>query len=371
MKKKKEIDIHQIADEVYRQDKRLAKEDRKAMQAKDRSKYKKSDFEKFQEELERELLSKANRETLKEGRVISIRSEGIIVSCEGTEWTCMLRGLLKKIRTSMKNLVAVGDIVLFEPLEGSEGMIVYVKPRTSTLGRAENLYQNKQQVLAANVDQVLITTSVVFPPLKPTLIDRYIIAAEKGGLKPIVLVNKIDLIECEYEEQFLQDFLEAHRAAGIRVLTLSVAKGIGLDELKEVMKDKSSVFSGQSGVGKSSLINAVTGLNLKVGDVVERSRKGSHTTTTASLIPLSFGGFVVDTPGVKSFGVWNIGLDELQFYFPEFDPYREKCKFQSCTHTHEPSCAVIEAVEAGQISAMRYDSYRALYDEISSDFLKR
>ncbi len=370
-KKKKKIDAGHLEEEFYRKDKKTSKQQRKRAEAKDRSKYKKTDFEKFQEDLSKEILSKLDREKLKRGRVISIKSEGIIVDEKGKQYLCQLRGLLKKTKTQYKNLVTVGDFVLFEPTHEKEGFIHYVQPRKSTLSRAETISHKKQQLIAANIDQVLITASVVNPPLKPPLVDRYIIAAEKGNMAPIVVVNKIDLLGGDGEKELLEDFLEAHKKAEIPVIAVSADTGEGMEDLKQVMKDKASVFSGQSGVGKSSLINRLTGLDLEIGDVVQRTRKGAHTTTYATLIPLEFGGFVIDTPGIKSFGVWDLEKEELPFYFKEFQPYLPECGFPNCTHIHEPGCAVIEAVEKGKLSALRYDSYLALAEQIDEEHKRR
>lgn len=361
---------HDLEDAFWEKERKDSRRMRRQAIKKDRSKYKKSDFEKFQEELRQNILSKMDPSTLKKGCVTSIRSEGIIVYSEGKEWLSQLRGLLKKEKTQSKNLVAVGDEVLFEPLPNQEGSIAYIEERRSELSRKETLSQKKQQLIAVNVDLLFITASVVRPELKPTLIDRYIIAAEKGGLHPIVLINKVDLLK-EHEDPYFEAFLEGHQAAGIEVLPISTVTGEGMETLKMRMKNRSSVFSGQSGVGKTSLINLLTGLDLRIGDVVERTYKGSHTTTMATLLPLPFGGFVIDTPGIRSFGVWDLSQEELQYYFPEFEPFRSLCKFPSCTHLHEPDCAVIDAVEKEEISALRYASYAQLYEEIKSEHLRR
>ncbi len=357
-------------DDAFRaEEKKESKEDRKRAIKKDRSKYKKTDFEKFQEELQKEYKEKASQLNLKSGQVTSIRSEGINVASEGKTWVCTLRGLLKKTKTQYKNLVAVGDIVHFEPLNDEEGVIAYMDPRSSVLARADTLSQKKQQIIAANVDQLLVTASVVSPTLKPSLVDRYLIAADKGNLHAVIVINKIDLLEGE--DPFLDEFKRAHEAVGTQVVLASTVLEKGLDELKSVMKDKVSVFSGQSGVGKSSLINAVTGMNLPVREIVERTQKGAHTTTRARMLPLSFGGYVVDTPGIQSFGVWDLELWELESYFPEFVKYREGCKFSTCTHLHEPGCAVKEALENEELSPIRYESYANLAEQIQQEHFRR
>jgi ribosome biogenesis GTPase len=298
---------------------------------------------------------------------------------QGEKIVCLLRGILKKDKTQLKNLVMVGDKVLFERGAPGEGAIARVLPRKSVLSRADNLSRRKEQLIAANIDQVIITASVVSPPLKPSLVDRYIIAAQKGGMEPVVVVNKVDLLESskaddptlEVERTLYDEFVKAYRAAGITVIPMSMLTGAGIDQLKEAMKDKASVFSGQSGVGKSSLINAVTGHGLKTGDVVGKTGKGAHTTTTAQLIPLEFGGWCIDTPGIKSFGIWDLDLEVVQHYFPEIFETGRRCRYPDCSHRHEVGCAVADAVEKEEISWLRYESYLALMDSLEQTHYRR
>lgn len=364
------------------EDRKLNRRERKLASSKDRSKYKKTDSDKLKKHAEEKYQSQDEQSPLKIGRVISIASEGIIVDYQGQFINCVLRGTLKKEKTQHKNLVIVGDFVRFEPMHENEGVISFIEPRKSILSRADNLSQRKQQLIAANIDQVLITTSVINPPIKPSLIDRYIIAADKGGMQSIIVVNKIDLLQASYteeadqilvetEKEIYEEFILAYAQAGIQVIPVSSETGQGLQALEECMKGKASVFSGQSGVGKSSLINRITGLNLRVGEVVERTKKGSHTTSTANLIPLPFGGWCIDTPGIKSFGVWDLQKEELLSYFPEIMAQGKKCKFPNCTHVHEPDCAIEKAIDEGDVSLMRYQSYYSLLQELGEEHLRR
>lgn len=351
-------------------DRKLHREERKRKKAKDRSKYKKSNLNKLPQD-EKPLL-----ENLSRGRVLSIQSIGITVQHESDTYLCSLRGALKKEKTSFKNLVTVGDFVLFEKIDDEEGVIAHVEPRHSILSRADNLSRRKEQLIASNIDQVLITVSVVTPPLKPFLVDRYIIAASKGGMSPVIVVNKVDLIEGDdpfviEQGELLRAFVEAYSQTGIPVVEVSTHTGEGVQELKNLMKDKSSVFSGQSGVGKSTLINSITGLDLVIGDVVKKTRKGAHTTTTAQLIPLDFGGWCIDTPGIKSFGVWNLERDEIEQYYTEIFETGHQCKFPDCSHSHETGCAVKDALERGEITALRYSSYIALLEAIAEEHKRR
>lgn len=376
--KKKETshwDEEDLEKHFFGEDRKLSKQMRKMASAKDRSKYKKTDQDKLQKKIQKET----QQEGLLRGRVLSNASQGNIVECEGEIYECILRGVLKKEKSQMKNLITVGDFVLFQQTSEKEGVIYYVEPRKSVLSRADNLSRRKEQLIAANIDQVLITTSVVSPPIKPFLVDRYIIAAKKGGMTPIIIVNKIDLLQkestdpilLEVELEIFREFLEAYEIANIKVVPVSVATGEGLDVLKEIMKGKASVFSGQSGVGKSSLINAITGLNLRIGSIVDKTQKGAHTTSATHLLPLEFGGWCIDTPGIKSFGIWDLKKDEISQYFSEISQIGHTCKFPNCDHIHEEECAVRVAVEEGKISPLRYESYLNLLQSVAEEHLRR
>ncbi len=355
-------------------DRKTAKKDRKTAQEKDRSKYKKTDRKKWFEDHDRDMQMKMEKRDLLRGRVLSVIPQGFVVNHEGKEYICTLRGLLKKEKRQLKNVVTVGDFVLFEPLADKEGAISYVEPRKSVLSRQDAMTRRSEHIIAANIDQVLITASVVNPPLKPSLIDRYIIAARKGRMQPVVVINKIDLLEDpanESEKELYEELLEAYRLAEIPLLSLSCKTRAGIEELKAAMQNKASVFSGQSGSGKSSLINEVTGLNLATGEVIDKTKKGSHTTTRAHLIPLKFGGFCIDTPGIKSFGVWDLQKEEIESFYTEICAAAKMCKFPNCSHTHEADCAVVEAVEKGEISPLRYATYAQLYETIEEEHLRR
>ncbi len=367
-------------EEDYFQARKESRMQRKLASAKDRSKFKKTDQEKYLKNLEKGHQQKLSKQEWLEGRVNSIMPQGIIVDHDGERISCVLKGLMKRDKTQAKNLVAVGDFVLFEKTHEGEGIIASVKPRRTILSRADNLSRRKEQLIAVNIDQVIITVSVVNPPLKPSLIDRYIIAAHKGNMDPLLVINKVDLLEhvegmdeafLEQEKALYEELLNAYAVAGVPVISVSAAENTGLDLLRQAMQGKASVFSGQSGVGKSSLINAVNDLNLRVGETVERTKKGSHTTTTTQLIPLEFGGWCIDTPGIKSFGVWDLEKNEIEGYFPEIHECGLDCKFPDCTHSHEDQCAVQKALEEGQISPVRYLSYQALMQTINEKHVRR
>ena len=353
-------DLFGIEEEFHaRGERKRHRKERQVATTTDRSKFKKSD-----QNLHKKKIP--SLENLHRGQVIAILSEGILVDCQGKHTLCSLKGTLKQENSLVKNLVAVGDFVHFS----DQGSIAHVEERRSILSRADNLSRKKEQLIAVNIDQVLITASVCFPALKPFLIDRYIIAARKGNMEPIIVLNKIDLLDQAPEEEktLYLDFVKAYSELGIPLIAVSTKTGEGLEALKDVMHGKTSVFSGQSGVGKSSLINAVTGSDLNVGDLVESTNKGSHTTTTAHLLHVEGGGFCIDTPGIKSFGIWDLTKEDVLSFFAEM---HGDCKYPDCSHIQEPGCVVRAKVESHEISPLRFASYLALIASVSQEHRNR
>jgi ribosome biogenesis GTPase len=352
-------------DDFFKDDKKLSRQERKRLSNKDRSKFKKTD--------QGPKMERPEKEGLKRGRVLSVSSQGYEVDFEQRSIQCTLRGALKKEKTLYKNIVAVGDFVHFEELNEGAGVIEWVEPRGSILSRADNLSRLKAHIIAVNIDQVLITTSLIDPVIKPSLLDRYVIAAKKGKMEPVLVINKWDLLEALTQEgkDFALEVKKAYESAGIAVIAVSVKTGEGIESLKKIMQGKASVFSGQSGVGKTSLINETTGLLLDVGETVQRTGKGAHTTTQARLVRLDCGGFCIDTPGVQSFGLLDLQESEVSSYYSEIKALSKKCRYPNCTHTHEPDCAVQKGVEKGKISPVRYDSYVALLQEIDAEHRRR
>lgn len=287
-----------------------------------------------------------------EGRVLAVK--GLLSDVEiadGTVYACATRRLLKTLSTDQRHVVAAGDRVWFRPEGEDEGIIERVEPRSGVLSRDS---RGRQHVLVTNVDQLLIIASAAEPRLKPNLIDRFLITAEKSGIPPVICINKIDLIE----PADLMPLVGVYSQLGYDVHLISVKTGEGVDRVRRLLADRQSVVAGQSGVGKSSLLNALDeGLALRVSKVSSDSQKGRHTTTTATLIPLSFGGYVVDTPGIRQFQLWDVIAEEVAGYFRELRPYVSRCRFPDCTHTHETDCAVKDAVADGRIDARRYESY--------------
>lgn len=348
-------------EETYlKEDRKEEKRRKKREQQKDRSKYKKTDLEKQQKK-------EVPTEGLKKGRVLSILPQGIYVECEGKEYICTLKGSLKQEKNKIKNLVTVGDLVYFDKAPDQEGVIAHVAARKSYLSRKDHLLKRQEQLIAANVDILFITASVSSPHIRPALIDRYIIAAKKGGMQPMIVINKIDFLN-EEEKPIVDEISKVYPALGIPVFLVSCKTKEGLSALQEAMKEKISVFSGQSGTGKSSLIMEMTGKNLAIGTIIRKTQKGTHTTSTTSLLPLPLGGFVIDTPGIRSFGVWDLQKEEVEAYFDEIFHEKQRCKYPSCTHMGEPGCAVKKAVEEGKISKLRFESYQKLFKEPSLQF---
>ncbi|MEX0938791.1 MAG: ribosome small subunit-dependent GTPase A [Pirellulales bacterium] len=286
------------------------------------------------------------------GRVLRVQGLLSTVQAEdGRMFECATRGILKTLSTEQRHVVAVGDRVWFRPEGQSEGMIESVEPRHGVLSRS---IRGRQQVIVAGVDQMLIVASAAEPYLKPNLIDRYLVTAEKGGIRPLICINKVDLVDPAH----LQPLVGVYSQLGYRVLLLSAETGLGIDRLRRRLAGKQSVFAGQSGVGKSSLINAVDpNVELTVQTVSEESHKGRHTTTSAQLIRLSEGGYVVDTPGIRQFQLWDVLPEELAGFYRDLRPFVSQCRFPDCTHTHEADCAVKDAVADLRIDARRYESY--------------
>lgn len=261
--------------------------------------------------------------------------------------SCRLRGRIKR----NKGAVVTGDYVEYQMLEDGTGVIESCLPRRTLLKRPA----------VANIDQVLITFAARQPDLNQLLLNRFLVLAEWSGIPDIVIcINKCDLLEEKVD--FLQDYVQA----GYKLLMVSAQEGQGIQELKNLLTGRVTVFAGPSGVGKSSLLNAVdSNLELATGKISDKIKRGKHTTRAACLLPLPEGGTVVDTPGFSAAELENIDKAQLAHYFPEFRPYIEKCYYNTCTHSHEPDCAVKEAVAAGAICQARYEAYLNILQTIN------
>jgi ribosome biogenesis GTPase len=288
----------------------------------------------------------------RQGRVLSIHGlASQVQDAEGRIYRCATRGLLKNLSTDQRHVVAVGDLVVFRPVGKEEGVIERIEPRHGVLSRGS---KGRRQVIVANIDLLLIVTSAAEPTIKPNLIDRFLVAAEQMRIEPVICINKVDLVD----PADLQPLAGVYGRMGYQVLLLSASQGSGVSRLAGLMAGRQSVVAGQSGVGKSSLLNAIDpALNLKVRSVSAETEKGRHTTTTARLLPLSVGGHVVDTPGIRQFQLWDVIPEEVANYFRDLRPYVGLCRFPDCTHTHEFDCRVKDAVGFGQLDVRRYESY--------------
>jgi ribosome biogenesis GTPase len=257
--------------------------------------------------------------------------------------------------------VAVGDDVTVSVNPDGTGMIEEIGERRSMFFRPSKKSESKKQIIASNISQLAAVASVKSPDLKPGLIDRFLIAAEIGGLKPLVIVNKIDLGSIP----LLDEIKNGYKELGIDFCITSAITGDGIDQLNDTLKDHKTIFAGHSGVGKTTILNnLIPGLNLKVGEVSEATDRGIHTTTSVELFELPEGGFVIDSPGLKVLGLWDMEKEDLAWHFPEMQNYLEDCRFTGCTHTHEPDCAVKEAVDSGKIFQFRYKSYVTIYNSL-------
>jgi ribosome biogenesis GTPase len=290
------------------------------------------------------------------GRVVTVYGlDNLVQTDDGRRFRCKVRQVLKSLSTDERSIVATGDRVWVLPLPNDEGVIERVEPRHGILTRAS---RGREHVLVANVDQVVIVMALKEPELKLHLIDRYLASAAQGGIQPIICLNKADLVD----PIEMQPIVGYYSQFGIPTLLTSAVTGQGIERLRRLLKDRQSVISGQSGVGKSSLLNVIQPeLGLRVREVSDVNQKGKHTTTTAELIALDFGGWVVDTPGIRQFGLWDIIPEEVEGFFLEFRPYVPLCAFPDCTHTHEERCAVKNAVALRYLNEQRYFSYLGMF----------
>jgi ribosome biogenesis GTPase len=277
----------------------------------------------------------------------SVLSTGFIT--ETGPGFCDVRCSNERVRCRHSGDVAIGDHVLFSP---TRRRIEQVLPRRTALSRADPHNPHLERVIAANVDVVVNVVSLKTPPLRPGLIDRYLIAIGKSGAQPLICVNKMDLLADPEELHPLRPYQDA----AIPVMFCSASTGAGLELLSAALAGKLCVFAGHSGVGKSSLLNALDpSIDITTGSVSEANEKGRHTTTSSALYRLPNGATIIDTPGIREFALWDVSQADLRRYYHEFTAYR--CAFSDCTHTHEPDCAVKQALECGSISRARYESY--------------
>jgi len=305
------------------------------------------------------VLSMSNKE---EGLVIkSTGSFYLVRACDARIVECKLRGKFRMKGIKTTNPITVGDIVSFEQDgQAGYGVITNVKERRNYICRKSINLSRISHIIASNIDCVFLVVSLVEPCTPLGFIDRFLVAAESFRIKTILVFNKTDLYDTKTEKkcQYLQSLYEN---IGYECISTSVITKEGMDKLRLKMQNKVSLFGGQSGVGKSCIINVLEpDLQLKIGDISNYNNKGKHTTTFAQMFELSFGGFIIDSPGIKEFGLIEYKKEEISHYFPEMLKLLSGCKFNNCVHTHEPNCAVKDALEKGIIAESRYLNYLSI-----------
>lgn len=303
-----------------------------------------------------------------EGRVIkNTGSSYIVKSADGEEYPCKIKGnfRIKGIRTT--NPVAVGDLVKISPAFDDAYYIKEIIARKNYIIRRASNLSKESHILAANIDQAILVATIFNPETPTTFIDRFLATAEAYSIPALIVFNKSDLWTPDIMT-LAQEMKEMYEKAGYKTLFTSSKTGTGIGELQNITTDKISLLAGNSGVGKSSIINAlVPGLNLRTGDVSDTHHTGTHTTTFSEMIPLPYGGDLIDIPGVKGFGMIEFQPMEVCHYFPEIFKMSQECKYGDCRHIGEPGCAVVEAVENGEISPSRFASYLSIMEEVSGE----
>lgn len=296
---------------------------------------------------------------------------GVITKSTGSWYTvrdedsklhqCRIRGKFRIKGIKSTNPITVGDHVDFElENQGETGIITNIHDRKNYVIRKSVNLSKQTHIIAANVDQAFLLVTIDQPPTLPSFIDRFLASTEAYGIEAVLLFNKIDL----YDEKLntkKENLIGTYKNIGYECIEISVTQKVNISKVEDLMKGKVSIFSGHSGVGKSSLINAIASdLNLKIASISSQHKQGQHTTTFAEMFALPFGGYIIDTPGIKGFGVVDFKPNEIGDYFKEIFALKENCKFNNCLHLEEPKCAVKKAVEEGEISATRYRSYLQL-----------
>ncbi|MGE4286446.1 MAG: ribosome small subunit-dependent GTPase A [Phycisphaerae bacterium] len=294
--------------------------------------------------------------------VFTVRStECSLVLDDGSETEALLG---PDLFMTQKSALTVGDRVVFAYAKDGTAVVQNVLDRKTLLSRPDPTRAGIERAIAANVDVAVIVAAIKRPELKPTLIDRYLIAAQKGALEPVICVNKIDLLTPEDKDVELE-ILAPYAEIGLPIVECSAETGAGTEELLALLHGKTCVFVGHSGTGKTSLLNSISPeIDGEVGEVHDATGLGRHTTTTSRLYDINGDIRIIDTPGIREFGLWDLAAEDLKWYFDEFDEFAESCRYSNCSHTHEPDCAVKNAVEKGAVSRSRYESYLRILDTI-------
>lgn len=301
---------------------------------------------------------------MQKGRVIQSTGSWYHVDTGEDVIECRLPGRFRLEDKEVTNPIAVGDWVDLTLNEDGSGNIEKIYERENYITRQATHGKRGEQILVSNLDQACVVQSIKKPRIKEGFIDRFLVTCEAYEVKPIIIINKMDLAKSG-GRALAKELKELYCGLGYELLATSIKDEDSVKNLKELLKDKTSAFIGPSGVGKTSLINTIDpSYDFKVGEISDFSNKGKHTTTFARLIPLNIGGYIADTPGIREFGLVNIEPWELSLFFPEMLEPREQCQFSNCTHAHEPKCGVADAYDRGEIAASRYQSYLNMLDSL-------
>ena len=292
----------------------------------------------------------------------------IVKTDEGKEINCKIKGnfRLKGIRTT--NPVAVGDQVTILPNNDGTAFITSIDERKNYIIRRSSNLSKEAHIIASNLDQALLIVTLAHPTTSTTFVDRFLATAEAYRIPAIIVVNKIDLLSSEEDKEYLDAWCYLYRSIGYEVLEVSAQSGAGIDLLHNKLQNKTTLLSGNSGVGKSTIINRIMpDLNLRTAEISSTHDTGMHTTTFSEMFALPYGGYLIDTPGVKGFGTIDFDRYEVAHFFPEIFEIAQNCRFGDCTHTHEPGCEVLKALENSMISQSRYNSYLSILEDSAED----
>lgn len=285
---------------------------------------------------------------------------------DGRHLQARVKGKLRLVDRRTTNPVIIGDRVLIES-ENHDAVIAEVLPRDNYIIRQSSRHRAAEHIIACNLDQAFLMATITQPRTSSGFIDRFLVTATAYHVPTVIVFNKLDLYDGK-ELRTLDEWKQLYDAIGYRVVATSVVTNIGVEEVKAMMTNKTSLLAGHSGVGKSTLINKIVPeLNLKIGELSGYHEKGRHTTTFAEMHELPFGGFIIDTPGMKEFGILDFEVSEVSQYFPEMAERLHHCRFNNCLHINEPKCAVKEAVESGEIALSRYENYLSIIHELKTD----
>ena len=296
------------------------------------------------------------------GLVLKSTGSWYEVLADGVRYQCRIRGKLRLKGVRSTNPVVVGDWVKFEADEQGGYVISAIEPRRNYIIRRASNLSKESHIIAANIDQALLVVTLFSPETALEFVDRFLVTCEAYKVPVTILLAKIDL--ARQHPEAVEEFYSIYEKAGYKIVEVSATEGEGIETVRELLRGKTTLLSGNSGVGKSTLVAAVEqGLDIKTGEISQSHHKGKHTTTFSTMYPLADGGYIIDTPGIKGFGLIDIDDAELAHYFPEMMRYLPDCRFYNCSHTHEPGCAVVEAVKSGEIAYPRYESYLKIMDE--------